>query len=211
VPTIVDRYRAALMCRSTVGQSARLAISRDVDPTDAATVATALFTAFAALAAWRSAAQARRLSDAAQRADLAPQVITDAAAGTIEMVIVNVGGGIAKGAGVILVASGRRVIRFIGDGFLRPGDKVHVHGEIPHDKNAPCVVAWLDADNTGWVVSREGRRKRIGHGHGCSRRRFKGFEASPHELWARVYGDDAVLVATVPLAHDAATVTVKAR
>jgi hypothetical protein len=192
--------------------------------TEIATVASAVFTAGAAMAAWRSASeagksasaasrsadQAQRAFDVRQRADMALQILVDRDSDTTELVFVNVGGGIAKAVAYMLVGAGRRRIDFVEDGFMKPGDKVRVHAPIPPaSPTAQGVVVWLDADNTGWAVRHDGRKVQLGRGHEWSSRAAEEWDARPREVWALLEGDDRLFMQSVSLSRGAVQVTVE--
>jgi hypothetical protein len=152
--------------------------------TDIATVLGALFTALAAGAAWRAVAQTKRITDAAQRADLHPQLLLNRASGTTDLAIYNAGGGIAKGAAFVLVVGGVKGAGFLGDGFIRSGYKVTVHGSFPASDDAECIVSWRDADDTGWAVRRDRRKVQIGKG--------PDWEETGAQTWARLYPEQSI-------------------
>jgi hypothetical protein len=80
--------------------------------TDLATVATAAFTAVAAGAAWWSVRQGQRLWRTAQEADLVVQILQNTQAGATDLVIPNVGGGVARGVAFALAVDGRKGCRW---------------------------------------------------------------------------------------------------
>ena len=160
---------------------------------DVATVATALFTAVTAWAAWRSVKQSQELFDAAKRADLAPLPLVSMGTGTTELSVANVGGGIAKGVLFIFVAGGRKGLGAVRDGFLRPGDRMLVHGAFPHDEGAQFIVMWRDFDDTGWAVGRN-RKVRVGAG--------QDWETTGGEVWKMVYADDRRFREATPIRPD---------
>jgi hypothetical protein len=97
---------------------------------DWAATAGALFTAVAAVAAWRSARQGRHLIDATGRPLLEPQVLADSGTGMLTVAIVNAGQGLARGSNYAVHALGHSTDGVIGNGFVPGGTGVNVRTQI---------------------------------------------------------------------------------
>ena len=52
---------------------------------------------------------------------------------TTDLSLYNVGAGVAKGVAYMVVAGGRKVSNVVGDGFMRPGEKVWIATQLPTD------------------------------------------------------------------------------
>jgi hypothetical protein len=97
---------------------------------DYASVASAVFAAIAAGAAWMSARHAGRAIEEAERPQLEAQVLADPETGLLSVAVVNTGRGVARGGIVLLHALGRYVEVPISDGFVSPGEKIYVKTDI---------------------------------------------------------------------------------
>jgi hypothetical protein len=124
---------------------------------DWAAAAGALFTAVAAGAAYLAARQGRESLDAAERPLLEVQVLADPETRMLRLSIINSGRGVARGANFAVHALGALTDNHIGDGFVQPGDKVHVLtdiGPLP----APVGTLRHDLDDlAAMVVFRDAR------------------------------------------------------
>jgi hypothetical protein len=156
------------------------------------TTVSAVASAIAAGAAWRSVLQGQRLWRASQDPDLHPQVLLVAAHGTTAMSVMNVGSGIAKGAAFLLVADGKSTAGAIGDGFLPSGAKVMISAPMAADNNAECIVMYRSSDESAYFTDRAGPRNRLRKGRRSlgRRRLWIGPERSAksvEDLWNRAY------------------------
>jgi hypothetical protein len=106
------------------------------------------FTAIAAGAAWRSAWLSRKVIEDADLPRVEVQVVV--ANDTVMAAIINSGRGVARGVNVAIYTPTGRVEVGAGDGFLRPGERLHIHTEISVTTGARTVnaiVAYRDAEN----------------------------------------------------------------
>lgn len=122
-----------------------------------ATLATAVFTAGAAYAALQTARHGRRQIEDAERPQLDIQVTVSGPGGTLGLLVVNTGRGIARGARYVLHGLDQHAEGNLLDGFVRPGEKLYVRtgiGPVPaemlaqNDPGVAAAVLWRDADGT---------------------------------------------------------------
>jgi hypothetical protein len=103
-----------------------------MDPTlgEWAATAGALFAAIAAGAAWRSARQGRQALEAAERPLVEVQVLAEPGTRMLLLAIINTGRGVARGVNFAVHALGHVTDNVIGDGYMQPGERVHVVTDI---------------------------------------------------------------------------------
>lgn len=152
----------------------------DLTAAEWAQVGSALFTAIAASAALLTVKQGHRMMRAAVEPDLGIQVLGDVGNKRTHLVIANTGGGTTKGTAYQVVAGGERALGWLGDGFLAPGDKVLVSPELPLDDDAEAQVVYRTADESSWVVTRDGRKRRFRKGR-------KGGATPGDHLWKSMH------------------------
>lgn len=124
---------------------------------DLAAAAGALFTAIAAGAALLTARQGREILEAAERPLLEAEVLADADRDRmLRLSIINTGRGVARSSNFFVHALGEATENVIGDGFMQPGERVHVltnigplptpEGRMRHDVDDLAVLlAYRDA------------------------------------------------------------------
>ncbi|HEV7752603.1 MAG TPA: hypothetical protein VGO71_13745 [Baekduia sp.] len=106
----------------------------------------------AAGAAWRTAAQGQKLLAAADQPFLEVQVLANAADGMLMLSIINTGTGVARGTNWAVHALGQVTDDILGDGFMQPGEKVHILttiGPLPR----PAGQMRPDLDDLGAMVT----------------------------------------------------------
>jgi hypothetical protein len=127
-----------------------------------APVASATAAALAAGASWISVRLSRKQWKAAQRPELRLQAWDRG--GTIEIVIVNAGGGFARGVGFCVVVGTEYVAGFAGPnlgGFLDSGQRVVVNAQLTRSSNqVQGVVTCHDVDGFfhAWDAARDQHR-----------------------------------------------------
>jgi hypothetical protein len=127
------------------------------DPTlgDWAAVGGAVFTAFAAGAAWLTARQGRQVIEASERPVVVAQVLRDTD-GMLRLALINSGRGVARTVYFMVHAGGKATWNFVGgDGYLEPGERAHASTLIPLPEAGPIkgdvpdlavMVSWRDAE-----------------------------------------------------------------
>ena len=128
---------------------------------DSAQVATAAFTAGAALAALKSVKHGQEIWRASRAADLHVQILQNVDTKTTDLSIINVGGGVARGVAFALGSEFQKAWGIIGDGFVAPSQKVLIQAQIPHSDQTECLVLFRDVDESPWTIGRMVLKKAI--------------------------------------------------
>jgi hypothetical protein len=152
-------------------------------------VASTALAAVAALAAWATVRQGQRVWRHSIEPHMSVQVLKSAVTHSTVMMVLNEGGGTARGVAFALVAGGKQVTDFIGDGFVAPGAKVLINTDLPEDDDAECVVMWRNADESSYALDRVGPARRLRGPTRSSRARRKVKPRSIEDVWALCYPD----------------------
>jgi hypothetical protein len=119
----------------------------------------------------------------AKRPDLHLQVLLAQEAGTTDLALVNVGGW-ARAALVAMGVGDQRASSYLGNGFVAPGELLHVHTKLPQTGDTKVLLLYRGMDETSYRVLRGKKRETL------SDDRDRPETSLPAE-WADAYpGDD---------------------
>jgi hypothetical protein len=130
---------------------------------DSAQVASAVFTAGAAYAAWAAVKQTREAAREANEPDLTMQVLVNADTGMVEVLVINAGGGLAKGCLMVMTTPSHKLNTYLDNGLLRPDEQFHIYTTIPDPgqrETKVAIMAHSPRDN-GWAWNHLGARRAI--------------------------------------------------
>jgi len=137
------------------------------DLADYAQIGGAAFAAIAAGAAWRTALLSQRQLEAASSPFVEVQVMANPEDSFLLLSIVNSGSGLARGVNFAIYAMDMVTDGHVGDGFMQPGDKIHVVtriGPLPvpanfHRGDVGVMVAYRDASGAAHYRTHDGRHR----------------------------------------------------
>jgi hypothetical protein len=151
----------------------------------AGTLLLAIFTALAAGLAYRSVHLSERQWRAATEPDVHLQVLANRSSGAIDLAIFNAGG-VSRATFFAAKAGQSWCGAFLGDGFLKPGERVSVQTQLPinDEDDARAIVIFRSLDENAYVTARGEPRRELGARQGP----HKNLE----ETWKVAYPGDSL-------------------
>ena len=150
------------------------------------TLLLAVFTALTAGLAYKSVGLNERQWRAATEPDVHLQVLANRSSGAIDLAIFNAGG-VSRATLVATKAGQSWCGAYLGDGFLKPGERVRVETQVPINDggdDARAIVIFRSLDENAYVTARGEPRKTLGTRRGP----HKNLE----QAWKAVYPGDTL-------------------
>jgi len=120
----------------------------------------AAFTAGTAYLALRSVRLNERQWRTATEPDVHLEVLSNARTGTTDLALMNVGG-TSRATCFAVSVGGNRAFGYVGDGFLKSGERVYIHCELPQAEDTKALLLFRGMDETSYARARGALRSTL--------------------------------------------------
>jgi hypothetical protein len=117
------------------------------------TVLLVAFTAGTAYFALKSVRLSERQWRTATEPDVHLEVLTNMRTGTTDLALMNAGG-TSRATCFALSVAGQRASGYVGDGFLKPGERIQIHCELPQSEDTKALLLFRGMDETSYARAR---------------------------------------------------------